>query len=227
MPTLPPANIVGTLEDFLAREKSTLPNWFSDNNPILDALLRGFAASWAWVYSLYLYAKMQARIKTATDGWLDLIAGDFFGTRIARRANQTDASFRATIVANLFRERATRTALIQVLTELTGRAPIVIEPQRPADCGAYGVPTTGYGVAGCYGSLQLPSQAFLIAYRPASAGIPRIAGYGNAQGAYGTPPVGMYGSLSMVQGQVTDADILAAIDSVKPAGTVIWTTIRS
>lgn len=490
----------GDLNDFRSRIKATLPRWFADLPPILDALLSGLAQAWVFVYSLYLYAQLQTRIKTATDGWLDLIAGDFFGTRILRRANQTDASFRAIIIANLFRERATRKALIQVLTDLTGRAPVLIEPQQPGDTGAYGgtdaitisgtpqvyrndwqgnqllyatprtnyvlnsetsaiwdhntpntpipgailgmngtrlisgsvagdapnfrssstgvipagtpcvcsiyldlstavtstgldnfvllasnvvgsslltfqlnlttlsfqfvsqsgnaltayggaarmvsgticqvslwvtapvtitalrlypvssgttqivagvpqievgqtapgsyiasgalvatvidytidgagnivfgqVPASGavlswsgtylnartsqsvtvanktfangdgvstafsvapkygfpcgYGVAGYYGSQLLPSQMFLIAYRPASAGIPNIAGYGNPQGAYRTPPVSMYGSLSMVVGQVTDADILAAIDSVKPVGTVIWTTIKS
>jgi hypothetical protein len=217
----------GDQSDFLSRIKSTLPRWFSDSTPILDALLSGLARAWANIYTLYLYTQLQTRIKTATDGWLDLIAGDFFGTRIARKANQTDASFRATIIANLFRERATRKALIQVLTDLTGRAPVLIEPQQPGDCGGYGIPTSGYGVAGFYGSRLLPSQMFLIAYRPASAGIPNIAGYGNPQGAYRTPPVSMYGSLSLIQGQVTDADIYAAIDSVKPVGTVIWTTLKS
>jgi hypothetical protein len=218
----------GDLNDFRARIKSTLPRWFADASPILDALLSGLAAAWAFVYSLYLYAQLQTRIKTATDGWLDLIAGDFFGTRIRRKENQSDASFRAIIIANLFRERATRAALIQVLTDLTGRAPIVVEPQRPSDTGAYGVPTSGYGVAGYYGSQLLPSQAFLIAFRPASSGIPNIAGYGNAPAAYGVPSQGgMYASMSLIQGQVTDADIYAAIDSVKPVGTVIWTTIRS
>jgi hypothetical protein len=223
-----PVPLDDRVADFLRREKSTLPPWFSDSNPILDALLVGLATAWSWVYSLYLYTQMQTRIKTATDGWLDLIAGDFFGTRIARKANQNDTSFRATIVSNLFRERTTRTALIQVLTQLTGRVPIVIEPQRPADTGAYQVPTGGYGVAGYYGSRLLPSQTFVITFRPATAGIPNIAGYGNSSAAYRTPSVGgMYGSLSQVQGQVTDADILAAIDSVKPVGSVIWTTIQS
>jgi len=218
----------GDTTDLGARIKATLPPWFGDSNPILSALVAGLSAALANFYSLYLYAQLQTRIKTATDGWLDMIAADFFGLRITRKANQTDASFRSLIIANLFRERATRKALIQVLTDLTGRAPVVIEPQRPADCGAYGVPTSGYGVAGFYGSTLLPAQAFVIAYRPATAGIPNIAGYGNSPAAYRTPSQGgEYASLSMIIGQVTDADIYAAIDSVKPVGTVIWTTIKS
>ncbi len=34
-------------------------------------------------------------------------------------------------------------------------------------------------------------------------------------------------SLSQIQGAVTDADIYAAIDSVKPVGTVVWTRISN
>lgn len=220
--------MTGDQPDVLARIKSTMPRWFADATPYLDALLSGLAKAWANNYLLYSYAKLQTRIKTASDGWLDLIAGDFFGTRIARKANQTDASFRANIIANLFRERATRAGLIRVLTDLTGRAPIVIEPQQPGDCGGYGIPTTGYGVAGYYGSQLLPSQCFVIAFRPLSAGIPNIAGYGNSPAAYGVASQGgEYASLSMLQGQVLDADIYAAISSVRPVGTAIWTTIKS
>lgn len=219
----------GTQTDFVERFNSTLPKtWFGDSFPILAALIAGMSKAWAGLYTLFFYVHLQSRIQTATDGWLDLIAGDFFGTRIARKANQSDASFRTVILANLLREQTTRAALIRILTELTGRVPVVIEPQRPADCGAYGVPTSGYGVAGYYGSQLLPSQAFVIAFRPASAGIPNIAGYGNSPAAYGVPSQGgMYATLTSVQGGVTDADILAAIASVKPAGTVIWTAIQS
>jgi hypothetical protein len=220
--------MTGDQPDILARIKSTMPRWFADVTPYLDALLSGLAKAWANNYTLYAYAKLQTRIKTASDGWLDLIAGDFFGSRIYRKANQTDASFRANIIANLFRERATRAGLIRVLTDLTGRVPVIIEPQQPADCGGYGIPTTGYGVAGYYGSQLLPSQCFVIAYRPLSAGIPNIAGYGNSPAAYGVASQGgEYASLSMLQGQVLDSDIYAAIDSVRPVASVIWTTIKS
>ena len=45
------------------------------------------------------------------------------------------------------RERNTRNAVISVLTDLTGRTPLVFEPSRPADTGGYGI-GTGYGVVG-------------------------------------------------------------------------------
>ena len=218
----------GDQSDILARIKSVLPTWFGGSSPMLDAVLSGLAQASAFVYSLYSYAKLQTRILTASDGWLDMIAADFFGTSIVRKTNQTDASFRATIIANLLRERATRNAIVLVLTALTGRTPKIIEPQRPMDTGAYAAPNSGYGSAGAYGSTLLPFQAFVTAYRPLSSGIPKIAGYGNAPAAYGVPSQGgEYASIGMVQGAVQDADIYAAIDAVKPAATTLWTQISS
>lgn len=226
----------GDQADVLLRLKSTLPHWFGDSNPILDAVLTGLAWAGAFVYSLYAYAKLQTRIKTATDGWLDMIAADFFGTTLLRQANQSDASFRARIIINLFRERATRAGIIKVLEDLTGRTPTVFEPMRPADTGGYGVAQSlAYGLAGGYGSMLLPFQCFVDAYRPASTGIPNVGGYGLANygatnggpGGYGVASQIEYASLDMIQGAVTDSDLYQAADSVKPAGTIIWMRISS
>ena len=93
----------GDQSDILRRLKSTLPRWFGDSTTILDALLQGLAWAASFVYSLWAYAKLQTRIKTATDGWLDMIAADFFGSSLLRTANQSDASFRALIIINLIR----------------------------------------------------------------------------------------------------------------------------
>lgn len=217
----------GDQQDILARLRATLPRWFADENPIRDALLSGLAAAWAFIYSLYAYARLQTRLLTASDGWLDLIAGDFFGAKLPRKANQSDAGYRAQIIINLFRERGTRNAVVKVLRDITGRTPIVFEPQRPADTGAYGAPNSGYGVAGGYGSLLLPYQAFVTAYRPTGSGIPNVAGYGIASAGYGVGSQAAYASLDMIQGQVTDADIYAAVDSVRPVSTIVWARISS
>jgi hypothetical protein len=241
----------GDQNDALARLQSLLPRWFGDfsNTPVLNAVLQGFAWCIAWVYTLIQYAALQTRIKTATDGFLDMISADFFGTGLPRSPNQTDASFRARIIANLLRERATRKGLIQVLIDVTGRAPKVFEPLRILDAGAYGA-LCGYGVAGGYGSFLLPFQCFVTAFRPTGTGIPNVAGYGVVNsapigagydlwgnfipseivgnvGGYGVPSKLEYGSLSMIQGGVLDSDIYAAIDSVKPAATIVWTHISN
>lgn len=219
---------IGDQTDIFGRIKAVLPNrWFGDDSPLVDALIQGLANSSAFIYSLYLYTKLQTRIKTATDGWLDMIAADYFGSTLIRATNQTDTSFRNKIIVNLFRERATRNSITKVLIDLTGRAPVIVEPQRPADTGAYSAPNSGYGVAGAYGSLLIPYQGFIVAYRPLATGIPYIAGYGVSTGAYSTPSQACYATLSQITDQVSDADIYSAIDSVKPIGTIAWTRITN
>ena len=219
----------GDQQDIFARIRGYLPRWFGDvaQSPILNGLLQGLAYSGAYVYGLYAYAKQQTRIMTATDGWLDMIAADFFGLSIRRKTGQSDASFRANIVANLFRERGTRNAIIRVLTDLTGRPPTIIEPSRPADCGAYDAPNSGYGMAGAYGQVSLTYQAFVQAYRPLGSGIPNVAGYSIVTTGYGVPSQGEYVDPSMSSNTVSDADIYAAIESVRPAASIIWTRISS
>ena len=219
----------GDQQDVYNRLRGFLPPWFGDedDSPIITGILNGLAYAAAYVYSLISYTRLQTRIKTATDGWLDMIAADFFGDALLRAANQSDESFRARILINIFRERATRAGLIRVLQDLTGRTPIVVEPTRPMDTGSYGGPLIGYGVAGAYGSLLLPFQAFVTAFRPTGSGIPLIAGYGISTGGYSQPSRASYASMSMIQGSVTDADIYAAIDSVKPVATIVWARISS
>lgn len=130
---------IGDQTDMFGRLKNLLPaGWFGDNNPVRDALLWGYANALAWGYTLYLYAKSQTRIKSAADGWLDLIGLDFFGSNLIRYSNQADTSYRTRVLINLFRERTTRHAMEQMLFDLTGRWPIIVEPARPADVGSYG-----------------------------------------------------------------------------------------
>jgi hypothetical protein len=73
----------------------------------------------------------------------------------------------------------------------------------------------------------MPHQAFVVAFRPIGQGIPLLGGYGSSVGGYGVGGRLSYASLSQVQGAVTDADIFAAIDAVKPAATTVWTRIES
>ena len=220
----------GDVTDMAARLWALVPPWFGDraNSPIVSGILAGFASGLSWGYGLLQFVKQQTRIATATAPFLDIIAYDFFGPRIVRAPNQSDTSFRARILAEIMRPRATRASMVQVLTTLTGRTPAIFEPIRPADTGAYGVAAvTGYGVAGGYGSLLLPARVFVTARRPVGAGIPMVAGYGVPTGGYGMPTQAEYGSLAMIQAAVLDSDIYAAIDSVKPAGVTVWTRLSN
>lgn len=218
----------GDQNDVLARLKAVLPPWFGAPTPVLDGVLTAFAYTGSFIYTLFAYAKKQTRILTATDGWLDMIAGDFFGTALTRAQGQTDASFLARIRANMFREKGTRNAIIRVLYDLTGRTPIVFESERPLDTGAWNNPATlAYGVAGRYGSLIMPFQALIQAYRPLGSGIPFVNGYGQPAGGYNAASRAEYASLSDIQGAITDADIYAAINSVRPVATTMWVQITS
>jgi hypothetical protein len=218
--------MIGDQANILARIKALLPfRWFPDSTPVLDALLSGPAWALAQIFALIQYAQLQTRIATATDGFLDLISYDFFGTSLLRRLQETDNAFRTRILATLFRPKATRQGMIDALVNLTGRTPIIFEPARPADTGGYGV-ACGYGVAGGWGSLQYPAQAFITAFRPAGSGIPNVAGYNSSYGSYGGG-FSMWASLAQVTGAVTDADIMAMIDATKAAGTRMWVRLQS
>lgn len=218
----------GDTQDIAARLKALLPNgWFRDTAPVLDAVLSGIATALASAYSLCAFARLQTRISTASDGFLDLIGFDYFGGKLPRRASEGDDSYRARILDALLAEKGTRRGMIRTLTALTGRTPRVFEPERPADTGGYRVGGAGYGVAGGYGALNAPYQAFITAFRPIGQGIPNLGGYGSGVGGYSVGGQLSYASLSQVQGAVTDADIYAAINDVIPAGTTAWTQIQS
>lgn len=221
----------GDQNDIQAKLIRLNPNgWFQDGYAALrDALMAGLASGLAFAHALLAYARLQTRIGTATDGFLDMIAGDFLGDALPRATNQTDASYRARILAAIFRERGTKSAVVKVLTQLTGRAPIVFEPLRPLDTGAYGL-VYGYGQGGGYGSRLLPLQAFVTAYRPSGGGVANAAPYGLAGGStgggYGAGGL-EYAALADVEGQVTDADMYNAVESVRPAGYTLWCRISN
>ncbi|MGZ5029017.1 MAG: phage head spike fiber domain-containing protein [Methylobacter sp.] len=168
--------MTGDQSDISKRIKALIPPWLGDVTPYLDSLIQGMAYTGSFVYSLIAYAKLQTRIKTATDGWLDMISADFFGSALPRQANQSDTSFRNRIIINLFRERATRAGIVKVLQDLTGRTPVIFEPLRPLDTGAYGaaVAVSRTSVGSYYdmnGVLQYaPVNTPRFSYNPANLG---------------------------------------------------------
>ena len=223
--------MIGDANDMKSRLLALLPlRWFPDATPVLTAVLSGLSDGWAWLHAMLGYVKLQTRIATATDTFLDLISQDFFGATLPRRFGETDTAFRARIERALFQPRATRPALIATLSTLTGRTPTVFEPARPADTGVWGQ-FLGYGVAGGWGSLRLPFQVFVTAFRPTTTGVPNVAGWGHAPvsvaaGGWGGGRI-EYGSLAMAQSQVPDADINAAIAAVVPVAVTAWTRISN
>lgn len=224
--------MTGDETDMRARLRAMLPTgWFADDAPILSGLLAGFATIWAWLYTLLAYARQQTRVATATGGWLDMIAQDYGGARWSRQSGETDTAFRTRLTRNLQRSRGTRSALTANLTALTGRTPVIFEPAYPPDTGGLGSIGLGWNTAGGWGSLTLPYQCFVIAYRPADGGIADIGGWGGtdtdfALGGWNSGALG-WGDASLITGAVTDAQILATVADSMPAATIAWTAFSN
>ncbi len=230
----------GDQTDAAARARGTLPGaWFPDTaagapsaTPVLDGALAGPAWGWSWLYGLLGYVGDQHRIETSTDSNLDLIGGDYFGTGLLRRTGEADAAYRQRILANLLAPRGTRAAVIEVLTQLTGKPPTVFEPARPADTGAWGhiggptVTGLGYNIAGGYGDLLLPAQFFVTVERPVGGGIAFAAGWNTGAAGWGVGSGPMeYASMAQIANEVTDADIYNAVNLSRPAGVTAWVAI--
>ena len=87
-------------------------------------------------------------------------------------------------------------------------------------------------MAGGYGSLALPFQAFVTAYRPSGGGVSTVGAYGNAStflygaGGYGGGAI-EYAGTSMVSGQVTDAMIQSVVVATMPESTIAWLRISN
>ncbi|HXS23995.1 MAG TPA: hypothetical protein VN719_07185 [Gemmatimonadales bacterium] len=219
----------GDASDIETRLQRLIPwSWFPLGlAPLYIGIIAGLAAVFSQIYGLIAYVKNQTRLATTTDGFLDLTAYDFFGNDLTRRNGESDPTYSQRISINLFRRRVTRSSVVKILEDLTGRTPTIFEPRRAADTGAYGAPNCGYGMAGGYGSRQIPLQAFITAYRPIGKGIPNVGGYGIAVGGYRVGGQLEYASIGLVGQNVADADIYAAVDSVRPTCATLWTRILS
>jgi hypothetical protein len=219
-------------QDILRRIKATLPaGWFGENTPILDSVLNALAAGWVGLLGLLDYVTMQTRIATAFNGWLDLVATDFFGCRVQRRLQEPDASFRQRISAELLRDRCTRAAIYDTLLELSGRPPVIFEPTNPQDTGCYSALDSteagcfGYCISGGWGSLDLPFQAFVTAYRPALSGIAMINGWDGSIGGFGAG-LSSYASANTNSSWAEDAEIYETTAHTAAACSIIWMSIQ-
>jgi hypothetical protein len=219
-------------QDISSRIGSLLPNrWFGSAPSVLKAVLNSLAAGWISFFNLLSYTASQSRITTSFDFWLDLVSRDFFGYSLSRRSGESDNSFKTRIEQALLRDRCTRAAIYQCLIDVTNNGPVIFEPTSPLDTGCYAQSLSseyminGYGMAGGWGSLGLPFQAFVKAFRPVVAGISMVSGWCGDVGAFGGG-VCAYASGDITLSQVSDAEIYQSISQTAPAGCTIWTLIE-
>lgn len=211
----------GDQADVAARLRALLPkSWFPKTAPNLDASLQGAAWALSSIYTQFTYIKLQTRIKSATDGWLDMISGDFFGTSLPRLTNETDGAFRARILANLFVKGPTRSCMYNVLYLLTGRAPTIFEPSNPKDSGGYDG-AAYFDVAGAWGDPAV-CQSFVTVYRPlgSSSDLGEFDEYTLSYDSFG------YFS-DTAYNDITDDALIAAVEATRALGTVVWMRISN
>jgi hypothetical protein len=185
------------------------------------------------LYNLLSYVILQARISTATDSWLDIIALDYFGSDLARESGESDTAFRTRILGALLRGAATRSAISACMQVLTGSEPQIFEPARCGDTGSYSTLANGplpaasglaYGAAGGWGNLNLPFQFFVSITLPPTPVVGLLAGYGSNAGGYGQGSIA-YVDLSLLPGQVTEEDVQNTLSSLLPINTIAWLQI--
>lgn len=129
---------VGDAEDMRRRLRSLVPGgWFADVASIRRAVFGGLSDALSWAYGLLQGVKAGTR-RAGTTGWLlDVDAWGFFQESFRRRRNQGDDAFRKAYTDEIFRDRATRPAIVKALSDLTGVKPKVVELWSAGDCGAY------------------------------------------------------------------------------------------
>jgi hypothetical protein len=215
---------IGTQAEIATRIFRWLPaRWFPTGcgqGTLIFAIVSGLAAGFSMIYTTIAYAGLQVRIATATDGWLDLIAGDYFGNTLMRNAGEPDAAFSNRLRREILREKVTREALDRVIFDTTGNHPVLIEANRVSDVGAW---RQGFAWrTGSYGSAGLPFQIFVTSPRQNPVPFPILGGWRVLPAAYrGT---GLAYSLPSIMppAQPPDAAIIAAIERVRPAGITVW-----
>ena len=220
----------------MQRLKAVLPSrWFGDVTPVLDTLLLGLATGWEYCFQLLQFVRAQTRLASATGFWLDAIAYDFFGEALRRGNGQPDGIFCTIVKRNILRPLATRHALTQALTDLTGRPPKIFEPRNTGDTGGYGTFTVngdfvgsglGYATSGGWGNLSLPYQFLMTALRPHGNGSANISGWGVNNGGYGGGAL-MYADSAIVSGHLSDREIMKEVARVTPIGVVAWVNIAN
>lgn len=216
----------GSQADIAARLRRHLPrSWFGEGDrptPVLDSLLWGLAAILCGSFDLYAFAKAQTRLATATGGWLDLAALDYFGPdAFPRFRGEGDRAYSRRLRQEVLRRRVTRGAIDSVVFDLTGSHPRIFEGWDSPTTGGWGTPAFAFGAAGLWGSSSAPLHTIVSMPLPQGYGIPNRGGWGSRVGGYGVGNFSFANDVDLIGSGPTQADIIAAIDRVRAAGTTI------
>jgi hypothetical protein len=214
-----PTDMRSRLEALLPAGWFPYPSFFTglSLSDILDGALTGAATGFSFVYGLLQYVRSQTRLASMSGGWLDLASYDFFNYGLLRLPNEIDGAFLVRIIKEFLRIRNTRPGIISMVTDITGRAPKIVEPWSPQDCGAWDDPSPigattplAYDVSGAWG------EDSYTAYT-----------YGPDAGAgYGEQPMICQSFVTVYRPTdnrpYSDAMVYAGLERVRACGTIIW-----
>lgn len=211
----------GDIKNIIRRLSSLIPSsWFSkasstghwwDGGTDIGALLQGFGTVANWAYNQAVLAKAQMRLLTSSGMFIDLWSYDRLGAYIQRKPGETDALWSMRVQKEVCRIRVSRSGMSQAILDLTGTAPIIIEPWNTGDCGAWstgvgssalptpsswvtGVNSSGNAVQGQYGwgTQAWTAVVLMIVKLPGLQGIPSIGGWSTGVGSSATMTIGSW-----------------------------------
>lgn len=219
---------IGDQQDVSDRLWGVVPRrWFGDSQPqapVSVAALQAPAWALSFTYGLAAFARQQARIATATGGWIDLTLYDFFSPNLPRGATETDDQYRLRGRREVFRDRNTRNAYDRAVFDLTGNHPRIFEGFEPIDTGAWDVSVTGWDVAGAWGEDGVNGDGVVLidVLNPTGYGLPNAPGWDSTDGGYDFAPFHFEEDAASTGSGPTILDILAAIERVRTAGIRVW-----
>lgn len=223
------ANIQGRLLRYLPS------SWFgqSGESPAVAAGMAGVVAVLVNIFSLITFTRLQARIATSTGGWLDFSAYSFLGNELPRFHLEADDGYRPRIRKEIFRDRNTRPAGIEILTELTGVAPFVFEGWYAPVNGGRGSGRLAYSRACRWGSTNSPAQVIFHVPQPQNYGIPNRGGRGSvtpsgaAVGGYGGGNYSYVNDSEIVGSGPSQEEIIQRLESVRTDGVEYFVTFTA
>lgn len=224
--TIPPIDPTA----FGARIGATFPNgWAGSSAKITGnaaALFKAWGEGLSFDITSLQYALAATRIQTAIGDALDLAAEDFFDSKLPRLGGESDASYRARILAAMLPAGATRAAVKAAVAAVTGGPVRIIEPWQTSDTGVWDGTTQFWDVDSPQNPLRWTMgreayQGFIECTLPSQTTIGANPFWGWDAGAlFFDEPNGCW--IDVIGNGLTPETVYAVINAVRPFGTIAW-----